>query len=140
MKSFALLILFLSLSQIGYSSTKDSTRTVMVGDSVYINECKNNTYQYIQYFRKTRIVNTNATYNKETGEDFYEYFFTEGDFDAKTLPCEFGLKKYRIISIKTLVDKETGADRPVMFLDLGLYTVAWVELNGAVSNLEIYLQ
>ncbi|MEZ4804311.1 MAG: hypothetical protein R2852_02160 [Bacteroidia bacterium] len=74
-------------------------------------------------------MNPNATYNKTTGEDFYEYFFLDGDFDVKSLPCKYANKKYRIISLRTLMDKNTGADRPVMFLDLGENTVAWVELN-----------
>ena len=140
MRIIAFILILWGSTQMGYSSTTDSTRTVMVGDSVYINQCKNNTYKYIQYYRKTRIVDLKASYNKETGDDFFEYFFTDGDFDVKTLPCEFGLKKYKILSIKTLVDKETGLDRPVMFLELGLHTVAWIELNGAVNEMEIYLQ
>jgi hypothetical protein len=133
------LILFLSFANIEAKST-DSTRRVDVGDSVFISSCINNTYQHIQYYRKTRFPNPNATYNKTTCDDFYEYFFLDGDFDVKTLPCEFGDKKYKIISIRVFADKKTGLDRPVMFLDLGLNTVAWVELNGAVENLEIYLQ
>ena len=72
MRIIAFILILWGSTQMGYSSTTDSTRTVMVGDSVYINQCKNNNYLYIQYYRKTRIVDLNATYNKETGDDFFE--------------------------------------------------------------------
>ncbi len=140
MKTFLTFFIFSIFCSNSYANTNDSSRLVNVGDSVKIKICPQNGYQHIQYFRKTRFTNINATYNKVTGDDFYEFFFLEGDFDAKALPCNFGDKKYKILSFKTFVDKITGADRPVMFLDLGPNTVAWVELNGAVANLEIYLE
>ncbi|MDP2175760.1 MAG: hypothetical protein Q8K70_07620 [Bacteroidota bacterium] len=140
MKQAIFTLLFsISFFNVDAKST-DSTRRVDVGDSVFISNCLNNTYKHIQFYRKTRFPNPQATYNKTTGDDFYEYFFLDGDFDVKTLPCEYGNQKYRIISIRVFADKKTGQDRPVMFLDLGLNTVAWVELNGAVESLEIYLQ
>lgn len=124
------------------AATADSTRTANVGDSVFIAPCTQTlkNFAYIQYYQKNRFSDPNATYNKETGEDFYEYFFSEGDFDVRYLPCSYSGKKYRIISIRVLVDKNTGKDRPVMFLDLGPNTVAWVELNGAVESMEIYFE
>ncbi len=138
---YRLLFCLIAFSAINMKAeTADSSRTVQVGDSVFIGICPAKGYKYIQYYRKTRFPNINATYNKTTGEDFYEYFFLDGDFDVKILPCEYASKKYRILSIKTLMDKQTGADRPVMFLDLGPHTVAWVELSGAVEQLEIYLE
>lgn len=136
--------LFIALSilsiQLISAQTADSSRTVNVGDSVFISSCPAKGYQYIQYYLKTRFPNPNASYDKTTGDDFYEYFFLDGDFDVKPLPCTYSGKKYRILSIRTLVDKETGADRPVMFLELGPNCVAWVELNGAVDALEIYIE
>lgn len=124
----------------GKAETNDSSRTVQVGDSVFVSSCPAKGFSFIQYFRKTRFPNPNATYNKVTGDDFYEYFFLDGDYDVKSLPCEYGGKKFRIISIRTLMDKNTGADRHVMFLDLGPQTVAWVELDGAVEMMEIYIE
>lgn len=138
---FSLLICFsfLSISSL-LASSPDSTRAVNVGDSIFISACPSKGFKYIEFYQKTRFVDPNATYNKETGDDFYEYFFGEGDFDSKVLPCEYANKQFRIISIRVLVDKNTGQDRPVMFLDLGLNKVAWVELNGAVAAMEVYLQ
>jgi hypothetical protein len=136
---FLILVLLLSYSFANANST-DSSRRVDVGDSVFISQCINNTYQYIQYYQKTRFPNPKATYDKTTGDDFYEYFFLDGDFDVKTLPCEYGGRKYKILSIRVFADKKTGLDRPVMFLELGPNTVAWVELNGAVEKLEIFVQ
>jgi hypothetical protein len=139
MKPFFLLC-FLTAFVLVKADTKDSSRTVQVGDSVFVGICPAKGFKYIQYYRKTRFPSPNATYNKTTGDDFYEFFFLDGDFDAKILPCEFASKKYRIISLRTMMDKNTGADRHVMFLDLGPNTVAWVELDGAVGQMEIYLE
>lgn len=140
MRRIGILLILLALTSRTDAQTQDSSRSVDVGDSVNISVCPGGGFKYIQYYKKTRFPNPNATYNKTTGEDFYEYFFSDGDFDAKYLPCEFGGKKYRIISIRTLLDKNTGKDMTVMFLDLGLNTVAWVALPMAVDALEIYLE
>lgn len=141
MMRLQVLITFLFMMAISANAgVQDSTRQVGVGDSVFISACPVKGFQHIQYYKKTRFPNPDATYDKTTGDDFYEYFFQDGDFDAKYLPCEYGAKKYRIISIRTLVDKNTGLDRTVMFLDLGLNTVAWVELPAAVDAMEIYLE
>lgn len=140
MKHLIITLCMLFCMHVSKANTADSSRSVQVGDSVMISVCPAKGYTYLQYYQKTRFTNINATYNKTTGEDFYEYFFLDGDFDAKALPCTYGGKKYRIISIRTMVDKNTGADRPVMFLDLGPNTVAWVELNGAVEAVEVFLE
>lgn len=134
----SLLVLCLVSSSALIASNQDSTKTVQVNDSITIGECPKSGYVFVQYYQKTRFPNPDAQYNHATGDDFYEYFFLDGDFDVKPLPCNYANKAYRIISIRTLVDKKTGADRPVMFLELGSNTVAWVELNGAVENLEIF--
>ncbi len=139
MKIFFLVLTLLFSANL-FSETKDSTKTLMVGDSVNIGACTPTGFKYIQLYKKTRTTNANGSYNKQTGEDFYEYFFNEGDFDVLTLPCEFALKKYRIISLRILEDKNTKADRRVMFLDLGNNLVAWVELDPAVENWEIYIE
>lgn len=136
----SLIVLCLLFSINSYASSKDSTKSVQVNDSIFIGDCPKTGYTYVQYYQKTRFPNPNAQYNKVTGDDFYEYFFLDGDFDVKPLPCLYANKAYRIISIRTLVDKKTGADRPVMFLEIGNNTVAWVELNGAVEYMEIYSQ
>lgn len=139
MNKLLLILIAFYLAPKSYANTTDSSRAMQVGDSVIISDCPKDGFQYIQYYKKTRFPNANATYNKTTGDDFYEYFFLDGDFDAKTLPCEYGNKKYKIISIKIFADKTTGADRPVMFLELAQNTVAWVEV-AAVSAVEVYVE
>jgi hypothetical protein len=138
-------ILFLfcfNLSQLFAGPAADSTRALQVGDSVILGECPQNAkfYKYIQSYKKTRFPNPGATYNKQTGEDFYEYFFLDGDYDVKFLTCDYALKKYKVVSLRVFVDKNTGADRNVMFLDLGQNTVAWVELEGAAAAMEVYVE
>jgi hypothetical protein len=132
-----ILILFSALS---YAGTNDSLRPIQVGDSVVLGNCSAPGYKYLQYYRKTRFPEPNATYNKQTGEDFYDYFFSNGDFDVKQLTCEYALKKYRVVCLKVFADKKTGAERPVMFLEIGPNTVVWVELEGAVASMEVYIE
>ncbi len=139
MNKLLLLVIALLFTTKTYAHTTDSSRSMLVGDSVIIAKCPKDGFKYIQYYKKTRFPNPNATYNKTTGDDFYESFFLDGDFDAKALPCEFGNKKYKIISIKIFADKTTGADRPVMFLELAPNTVAWVEV-AAVAAVEVYVE
>lgn len=139
----AILIIFsiiLTQSNSLFAKTMDSTKALLVGDTVTISPCPQNGFKHIQYYKKTRFPNPNATYNKETGDDFYEYFFLDGDFDVKILPCEYGNKKYKILSLRVFVDKNTGQDRRVMFLELEKNTVAWVELDLAVENWEVYIE
>lgn len=142
-KMKAILIIFsiiLTQSNSLFAKTMDSTKALLVGDTVTISPCPQNGFKHIQYYKKTRFPNPNATYNKETGDDFYEYFFLDGDFDVKILPCEYGNKKYKILSLRVFVDKNTGQDRRVMFLELEKNTVAWVELDLAVENWEVYIE
>ncbi len=140
MKNIFITIILGFLGSNAFAVSNDSLRPIQVGDSVFLGACSAPGYKYLQYYKKTRFPDRTATYNKETGEDFYDYFFKDGDFDVKQLTCEYALKKYRVICLKIFADKKTGAERPVMFLDIGLNTVAWVELGGAVESMEVYLE
>jgi hypothetical protein len=140
MKNLLLAVLSCFSGLTAFAGPNDSIRPIQVGDSVILGACTAPGYKYIQYYKKTRFPNPNATYNKQTGDDFYEYFFKDGDIEGKQMTCEYALKKFRVISLKVFADKKTGADRPVMFLDLGLNTVAWVEMGGAVSTMEVYVE
>lgn len=140
MKQVLTLTLFLFFVNSIHAGTNDSTRAVNVNDSVFISACPAQGFKHIQYYQKTRFSNPNSTYDKATGDNFYEYFFSEGDFDSKYLPCVYGGKKYRIIAFKTFVENTTGVEKTAMFLDLGLNTVAWVDLPGAVNALEVYVE
>lgn len=135
---FSFLFLFFSVS--AFATSNDSLRPIQVGDSIIIGNCTAPGYKYLQYYMKTRFPEPNATYNRKTGEDFYEYFFSNGDFDVKQLGCEYALKKFRVVCLKVFADKKTGAERPVMFLEIGPNTVAWVELEGAVASMEVYTE
>ncbi len=139
MKVFLSFLLLLFIFQKSTARQTDSTRTLMVGDSINIAVCPSGGFKHIQLYTKTRFPSDGATtYNKETGDDFYEYFFTTGDFDVKMLPCIYGNKKYKITSIRVFADKKTGADRPVLFIEVDSKTVIWVE-QSAVLALEVYV-
>lgn len=140
MKNVLTTLVLIILSTSAYASSNDSLKPIQVGDSVIIGNCTSPGYKFLQYYKKTRIPEPNATYNKQTGEDFYEFFFSNGDFDVKQLTCEYALKKYRVVCLKIFADKKTGAERPVMFLEIGQNTVAWVELEGAVASMEVYTE
>lgn len=140
MKYFLLLLCIVLAKPELKAQAKDSVRPLQVGDTVVIGTCPGKSFKFIQYYKKTLVPNPAATYNKETGEDFYEYFFLDGEYDVMMLPCSYAGGRYRVLSMRVFADKNTGADRNVVFLDIGLNTVAWVEFDGAVANWEIYVE
>jgi hypothetical protein len=82
---------------------------IWAGDSVTITVPANgNTKEFegIELYVKTRFQAVPLTWDSVTGEGFYEYTYTVGDFDAKPLPADYSNTKVRIISIKSFRDKE----------------------------------
>ena len=72
---------------------------IKIQDTLYFNQCTADTYQFIDYYKKTRF-NPNDT-NDLThlyNWDFYNSFFNTGDFDVSRLPCsmngQYGIVKH----------------------------------------------
>ncbi|MBC7426355.1 MAG: hypothetical protein H7321_07450 [Bacteroidia bacterium] len=135
--SFAMLFSVNVFSQLVPKNTN-----LNVGDSVTLSSCPAKGFRYIDYYLKTGFPYASDTsgYKQHVGDEFYDFFFTNGDFDAKILPCRFAGKTCRIIGLKIMEDKKTKEDIRVIFLELGKNMVAWVNLDLAAQSGEIYLQ
>jgi hypothetical protein len=109
-----------------------------VGDSLLLGTCTDSsTYKSIDLLIKTRFPNPGQSYNKETGEGFYDWFFN-GDTDARRLPCSYAGNWFRVVSIYSF--DENGAARTVVFGQLtDENTVLWIEIENAAMLGEVLL-
>ena len=134
-------ILFLSFFITVYAQPSEKVE-LKIGDSLVFKKCTGDgIYNAMDLITKTRFPNLGKTsYNKETGEGFYTYFFLDGDMDGQRLPCNYENKKCKIVSSQTLKDK-SGKERLVVFGELkeGMQVV-WIEIEMAFENGEISLQ
>ncbi len=111
---------------------------LVVGDSLYLGFCTGDSVEYahIDVLVKTRFPHPEATYNRETGEGFYSWFFN-GDIDSRRLPCTFLGMKFRIAAIHTYPN-EDGSTRTVVFGQiLNEATVLWIEIAPALESREV---
>lgn len=115
---------------------------IEVGDTLLISTCKKGakSFESMDLFVKTRIIDTSLTFNYETGDDFYDWYFgTGGDFDSRRLPCTFGGRKFRVMALNEFPNDD-GTNRMVILGQLdNERTVIWVELNKAVELRELIL-
>ena len=111
---------------------------LVIGDSLTLGPCTGEKeFSSIDLMIKTRWPRQDLTYNKETGEGFYNWFFN-GDIDSGRLPCKYSGQKFRIASIHQY-DKEGGGIRTVVFGQVSAdeAVVLWIEIDDAVANGEV---
>ncbi len=117
------------------------TVEIHVGDTLTLGNCAETGYKYIAYFRKSRIPPDSVSYDTATGAGFYRAFFTNGDFDASTLDCKYKGRKFAVLGMEELTDKNTGLPRPILYLILDEpNAIGWVEFDQAVANGEILIE
>lgn len=111
-----------------------------VGDSMEIGICPGEHFIHLDYFRKTRWVGGEPAYDTATGNGFYQSFFTTGDFNALELPPEFSGRRFAILGMEVLVNKNTGEDMGVLYLrGPDPHSVIWVDFKEALEKSEIGL-
>lgn len=141
MKHLLLLVTFLVVFTGKTNAQTLENRVLKVGDYVKIGKCTGNSFQFIDFHRKTRFSPTPTHYDTSSGVGFYQSFFLDGDYDAYRLPCSYSGKLYRIISLELFTDKKTGSDRRVIFLQLDKPNeIAWIELDKALDSGEIIIE
>ncbi len=96
-----LVIIFLSFN----SSAQENEVEIRVQDTLYFDQCNTDSYQFIDYYKKTRFetedtISLNDLYNW----DFYNTFFNTGDFDVSRLPCSMKGRYGIIKHIMTITD------------------------------------
>lgn len=116
-----LVIIFMSFN----SSAQENEVEIRVQDTLYFDQCNTDSYQFIDYYKKTRFetedtISLNDLYNW----DFYNTFFNTGDFDVSRLPCSmkghYGIIKH----IMTITD-DKGENHTVV--------IAMIENNSSAA-------
>ena len=116
-----LIIIFLSFN----SSAQENEVEIRVQDTLYFDQCNTDSYQFIDYYKKTRFetedtINLNDLYNW----DFYNTFFNTGDFDVSRLPCSMKGRYGIIKHIMTITD-DKGENHTVV--------IAMIENNSSAA-------
>ena len=116
-----LIIIFLSFN----SSAQENEVEIRVQDTLYFDQCNTDSYQFIDYYKKTRFetedtISLNDLYNW----DFYNTFFNTGDFDVSRLPCSMKGRYGIIKHIMTITD-DKGENHTVV--------IAMIENNSSAA-------
>lgn len=116
-----LVIIFLSFK----SSAQENEIEIRVQDTLYFDQCNTDSYQFIDYYKKTRFetedtISLNDLYNW----DFYNTFFNTGDFDVSRLPCSMKGRYGIIKHIMTITD-DKGENHTVV--------IAMIENNSSAA-------
>mgnify|MGYP001057532291 FL=1 len=116
-----LVIIFLSFN----SSAQENEVEIRVQDTLYFDQCNTDSYQFIDYYKKTRFetkdtISLNDLYNW----DFYNTFFNTGDFDVSRLPCSMKGRYGIIKHIMTITD-DKGENHTVV--------IAMIENNSSAA-------
>ena len=115
-------------------------KELSIGDTLYFHTCKGDNYQYIDLYVKTRWEDTTLTYNQYTGEGFYEYFFSKGDFDVARMPCSYQ-GKFAVISAAQEVPRNDGTSRLVVLAIIEKdKRLAWLEIEKAFEFNELEIR
>ena len=116
-----LVIIFLSFN----SLAQENEVEIRVQDTLYFDQCNTDSYQFIDYYKKTRFetedtISLNDLYNW----DFYNTFFNTGDFDVSRLPCSMKGRYGIIKHIMTITD-DKGENHTVV--------IAMIENNSSAA-------
>ena len=114
-----------------------------IGDTIWVGKPKEvDHFEYIDMITKTRIPDTNLTYDSITGTGFYKYFFENGDMDGKRLPAFYQGEPMIVATSIKAKDKKTGEDRLIIiaWINKEKLQVAWIEIGIALENGEVRLK
>jgi hypothetical protein len=133
------LLVFLILVK-GYNLFAQNQQVNMaIGDTLHIGKCKmGETFEYIDIYTKTRIVDT-AKYNEETGEGFVDYYFGRGDFDGGRMPCKYTHTPIIIAAYKKVRNKQTKSEQTIIlaWVDKAKLQLAMIEIEKAWESGEV---
>jgi hypothetical protein len=125
----------------GSASNAQGDVEVTVGDSiVLLKPAFKTNYKNIDYLVKTRWVDTSTAWHWETGVDFYEYFFSKGDFDGKRCDTIYQGTKARISAIQHYPDTTGKTSGRTVFMCTPPWNkraMFWVEAENALADNEV---
>lgn len=111
---------------------------ILAGDSILIlAPADGKEFTSIELYTKSRFVDVPLKWDSVTGEGFYEYYFTVGDFDAKPLSLDYSNTYVKIISIKSFRDKENNLVSVFFCRGKKEHQVLWLMFEKAVLSGEV---
>jgi hypothetical protein len=107
------------------------------GDTAIIGKTSLSEFVNLDIYRRTRWDPEATAYDTATGNGFYQSFF-KGDYDAAELPALYAGRKFVILGVEILKNKNTGKDMNIMYLHGDVEnSVIWVDFDRAVETKEI---
>ena len=107
------------------------------GDTALIGKTSLAEFVHLDIYRRTRWDPDAPGYDTATGNGFYQSFF-KGDYDAAELPALYAGRKFVILGVEVLKNKNTGKDMNIMYLHGDVEnSVIWVDFDRAVETREI---
>ncbi len=107
------------------------------GDTAVIGKTALAEFVHLDIYRRTRWDPDAPGYDTATGNGFYQSFF-KGDYDAAELPSLYAGRKFVILGVEILKNKNTGKDMNIMYLHGDVEnSVIWVDFDRAVETREI---
>ena len=107
------------------------------GDTALIGKTSLAEFVHLDIYRRTRWDPDATGYDTATGNGFYQSFF-KGDYDAAELPALYAGRKFVILGVEVLKNKNTGKDMNIMYLHGDVEnSVIWVDFDRAVETREI---
>ena len=112
---------------------------IKIQDTLYFNQCNSTSYQYIDYYKKTRFE------EKDTNDlthiynwDFYNAFFNTGDFDVSRLPCSMNGKYGIIKHIMSISNEEKKSQTVVIAMIENNISAAYITEKAFLNDELIY--
>ena len=104
---------------------------------MFFNECNTDTYQFIDYYKKTRFdPNDTIDLTQLYNWDFYNSFFNTGDFDVSRLPCSMKGQYGVIKHIMRITDEKNNNHTIVIAMIENNVSAAYIT-EGAFLNDEL---
>lgn len=83
------IIYFAIFSFIFLSTQAQQEKSIEIGDTVFFADNTNESYEYIDLFRKTRCALNFPDFFQFESDEFYQKFYLTGDFDASRMPSKY---------------------------------------------------
>lgn len=135
-----MMMLFLPLVLAPEYSRAQKAIDVSVNDTLTLGFCAGDSgyYRFIEGLVKTHWPFPELTYDRETGKNFYKWFFN-GDIDSRSIPCVNEGLRFRVAALQNLKD-ENGKEVMVLFGSLENDSIIlWIDLQQAWTSKEIII-
>lgn len=134
LKTYITLLLFMCIGARAHAQQQDVE--LHPGDTLTFEGCGENNFEYIDHYIKTRYTDSaSMQYDSKEMWEFYNTFFTDGDFDFHRLPCSYEGKK-AVIKHMMAVETDTGEYQTIVLAMFDDKTVAYI-IDEAFSSGEV---